>query len=257
MNRKIEKKILPETTMSLGEHLEELRTRLILSIAAIVLCAIGCMFFGGTMIAFLEGPYLKVMGEEARLQSLAPADGFITYMKMAMLAGLIISSPWVFYQIWMFISAGLYPHERKYVYYAIPFCAGLFVAGALFFILLIATPMLTFLVMFNKEVLGVSSFFDFSRYISFITLMMLVFGIAFQTPIAVFFLNRIGLVAIETYKKIRRYVVLGIVIVAAAATPGSDLISLSSLSISMYVLYELGIIMCSIAEKRKKLKAAP
>ena len=252
MNRKAEKANLPDTTMTLGEHLEELRTRLILALGAVVICAIGCMFFGGKIIAFLEVPYIKAMGTEARLQALAPADGFIAYMKIAMISGLIISSPWVFYQMWMFVSVGLYPHERKYVYLAAPFCAGLFVTGALFFIFFIAPAMLGFLVMFNKQVLNVSSFFDFARYISFVTLMMLIFGIAFQTPIAVYFLNRTGLVSLDSFRQARRYVILGIVFVAAAATPGSDLVSLFSLSISMYLLYELGILMCWLAERRAK-----
>ena len=245
---------LVESTMTLGEHLEELRARLILALSGVVICAIGCMFFGGKIITFLEVPYIRVMGADARLQALAPADGFIAYMKIAMIAGLIISSPWVFYQIWMFVSAGLYPRERKYVYLAAPFCAGLFVAGALFFMLFIAPAMLGFLILFNKQVLNVSSYFDFARYISFVTLMMLVFGIAFQTPAAVFFLNRTGLVPLAVFKKIRKYVILGIVIVAAAVTPGSDLVSLSSLSISMYLLYELGILLCWFAQRRDKTR---
>jgi sec-independent protein translocase protein TatC len=256
MDRKANKAIIPDTTMSLGDHLEELRARLILALAGIVICATGCMFFGGKIITFLEKPYIRVMGADARLQALAPADGFIAYMKIAMISGLIISSPWVFYQIWMFVSAGLYQNERKYVYYAAPFCAGLFIAGALFFNFLIAPAMLSFLVMFNKQVLNVSSFFDFGRYISFMTLMMVVFGISFQTPIAVFFLNRTGLVPLDTFKKIRRYVILGIVIIAAAVTPGSDLISLFSLSGSMYILYELGILLCWLAKRKANSRPA-
>jgi sec-independent protein translocase protein TatC len=256
MNHKTNKATLPDTSMSLGEHLDELRARLILALAAIVVCAVGCMFFGSTIIAFLEAPYIKAMGADARLQAMAPADGFIAYMKIAMISGLIISSPWVFYQMWMFVSAGLYWHEKRYVYLATPFCAGLFVAGALFFAFFVAPAMLSFLIMFNKQVLNVSSYFDFARYISFVTLMMLVFGIAFQTPIAVFFLNRTGLVALNTFKKIRRYVFLGIVVVAAAATPGSDLVSLSSLTASMYILYEFGLLLCWIAQKRTKPQPA-
>ena len=124
----------------------------------------------------------------------------------------------------------------------------------MFFMLLVAPAMLSFLVMFNKEVLNVSSYFDFARYISFVTLMMLVFGIAFQTPIAVFFLNRTGIVPLHVFKQIRRYVILGIVIVSAAVTPGSDLVSLFSLSISMYLLYELGILMSWVAQRRAKAR---
>ncbi|MFH1369765.1 MAG: twin-arginine translocase subunit TatC [Planctomycetota bacterium] len=112
MNRKAEKAKIPDTIMTLGEHLEELRTRLILALAGVVISAIGCMLFGGKIVAFLEAPYLRIM-PDAKLQVLAPAAGFIAYMKIAMISGLIISSPWVFYHIWMFVAAGLYPPRKK------------------------------------------------------------------------------------------------------------------------------------------------
>jgi sec-independent protein translocase protein TatC len=83
---------------------------------------------------------------------------------------------------------------------------------------------------------------------------MLIFGIAFQTPVAVYFLNRTGLVPLSAFRQTRRYVILGIVFVAAAATPGSDLVSLFSLSISMYLLYELGILLCWLSERRAQRK---
>ena len=246
------KRDLSNTTMSLGDHLEELRRRLILALIGVVVCAVICLFFGSKIIAFIEKPYINVIGAEARLQTLAPADGFVSYVKISLIAGLIISSPWVFYQVWMFVSAGLYKTEKRYVHLATPFSAALFIAGTLFFILIVAPLTLGFLVKFNERMLGVNSNFTFQNYVSFVTTLMLVFGIAFQTPIAIFFLNRTGLVAIDALRKSRKFVLLGIFIVAAIATP-PDVVSQITLALPLYLLFELGILLSSFANRRKKL----
>jgi sec-independent protein translocase protein TatC len=151
----------------------------------------------------------------------------------------------------MFVAAGLYAHEKKYVHSAVPFSASLFVIGALFFLLIVAPLTLKFLVKFNEGILDAWSNFTFSDYISFVTMLMLVFGIAFQTPIAIFFLNRTGLVSIEALRKSRKFVILIIVVVAAMATP-PDVISQVTLSIPLYFLFELGIILSVFAERRRK-----
>ena len=240
------------STMSLGDHLEELRARLILAILGLAVALIVCLSFGKFIISFMERPYIKTMGEQARLQSIAPTDGFISYMDISMIAAVVVASPWIFYQLWQFIAAGLYPHEKRYVYMAAPFSAVLFIAGALFFIFIIAPFTLRFLVMFNKSVLGVTSNFTFKNYVSFVAAMMLVFGVAFQTPIAIFFLNKTGLVSVRALCKARKYVFLAIVVIAAAATPGSDLISLFALTIPMYLLFELGILLSYFSNRRKR-----
>lgn len=258
MNQKADKASLPNTTMTLGEHLEELRARLILAIAGFIIGVVVCVIFGKYIISFIVSPYFKIVGKDAssRLIILGPAEGFISYMKIVMIAGLILSSPWVFYQIWMFIAAGLYPHEKRYVYITIPFSVMLFVAGALFFIFMIAPLTLRILIKFNETVLGASSEFTFQKYVSFVTVMMLVFGLAFQTPIAIFCLNRTGIVSLEAFRRSRKFAILGIVIIAAAIIPGSDPFSLFGLVIPMYLLYELGILMCRLAERRAKSRRA-
>ncbi|MFC1780968.1 twin-arginine translocase subunit TatC [Planctomycetota bacterium] len=312
-----------ETTMSLGDHLEELRARLLLAITGLLLGTTICLFFGTRIIRFIEKPYLDVyksrgaksqsdegirsvieevfrrtrekltsdpnfpsvepeieeyvyrFSSEAitafindpnnnlidspvdqtsiapRLQTLAPADGIISYIKIALMAGLILSSPWVFYQLWMFVAAGLYQHEKKHIQTAVPFSAVLFVTGALFFLMVVAPLTLKFLVKFNQSVLGASSNFTFADYISFITMLMLVFGIAFQTPIAIFFLTKTGLVSIESLCKSRKFVIFGIFIVAAMATP-PDVVSQVTLAIPLYALFELGILLSWLAERRGK-----
>jgi len=241
-----------DTTMTLGEHLEELRLRLILSLIGLAVTVGVCLFFGTAVISFIERPYIEAMGKQARLQSLAPADGFTSYMEISVMTGVVLASPWIFYQLWMFISSGLYPQEKRYVYIATPFSAGLFVAGALFFVFIIAPVTLKFLVMFNKQILGVDSNFTFQNYVSFIAMMMLIFGLAFQTPIAIFFLVKTGLISIQAMTRSRKYVIFGIVILAAIATPGSDAFSLFSLAIPLYLLFEAGIALAKISERRAK-----
>jgi sec-independent protein translocase protein TatC len=238
------------STMSLGDHLDELRTRLLYALAGVAVCAIIGFFLGRRIIAFLEGPYVDAMGEEARLIALGPADGFISYVKIALVTGLILSSPWVFYHLWMFIAAGLYPNEKKYVYIAAPFSAALFVAGALFFIVVVGPLTLGFLVRINNFI-SLSSQFSFRLYIAFVTHLMLVFGIAFQTPTAIFFLNRAGLVSLEALSRSRKYVVLLIVIVAAMATP-PDVVSQIALAVPLYLLFELGILLSYFASRKSK-----
>jgi sec-independent protein translocase protein TatC len=242
---------LSNASMSLGDHLEELRVRLILAIIGLVVTVIISLFFGKSIISFIEIPYVNAMGKDARLQSLAPADGFISYMNISLITGVVIASPWIFYQLWMFVAAGLYPYEKRYVYRAVPFSTILFITGALFFIFGVAPVTLKFLVMFNKDILGVDSNFTFQNYVSFIAVMMLVFGITFQTPILVFVLNKTGLVSLQTLYKSRRFVILSIVIIAAVVTPGSDLFSLFTLAIPMYLLFELGVLLSFISNRKK------
>ena len=240
-----------DSTMSLGDHLEELRGRLLYALAGLALGVVICLVFGTWIIDFIEDPYVDVMGPEARLQTLAPTDGFVSYIKICLISGLIISSPWVFYHIWMFVVAGLYPHERRYVHFAAPFSAVLFIGGALFFLFVVAPITLEFLIKFNDRLLEVSSRFTFRDYVSFITHLMLVFGLAFQTPTAIFFLNRTGLVSLKALAGSRKYVLLVIVIVAAMVTP-PDVISQVTLAIPLYLLFELGILLSYIAGRKER-----
>jgi sec-independent protein translocase protein TatC len=235
------------STMTLGDHLEELRARLILAILGIVICTVISLWFSRYLIIFLQKPYTNLMGDKA-LQALSLTEGFVSYVKIALIAGLVVSSPWVFYQIWMFVAAGLYEHEKRYVHIAVPFSAALFIGGALFFLFLVAPISIGWLVKVN-DWLGLNTNITFKNYINFVTSLMLVFGAAFQTPTAIFFLNRSGLVSLSALKGARKYVILAIVIIAAIATP-PDVVSQITLAIPMYMLYELGIILCRLAGGR-------
>jgi len=327
---KKKKKKLPDpldTTMSLGDHLEELRARLILAILGLLVGTIVCLFFGKQIIAFIQGPFDRIkdkydleraeellapwtylsdkfftnviratksdpnapeidpntvayaqriyadtvealaddpnyMDTVAKLLSSAsgklivigPADAFVGFMKISLISGLIVSSPWVFYQLWMFVAAGLYENERRYVRIAVPFSTGLFVIGALFFLIVVAPLSLRFFLGFGHYI-GVSSTWTFQKYVGFVTMLMLVFGLGFQTPIAIFVLNRTGLVSIEALKSSRKYVIIGMFALAAVATP-PDVISQITLAVPLYALFELGILLSWMAERKKKEQEA-
>ena len=256
---------LPGSTMSLGDHLEELRLRLLLALAGLALAFIICLIFGKHIITFVKVPYTTAMakaavpttgedadpttGEDAALTTLAPAEVVISYLKICLISGLLLSSPWVFYQIWMFVAAGLYPNEKRYIHLAAPFSAALFITGALFFLFVVAPLCLRFLIKFS-DMLGLLRTWTLQYYVSFITHLMLVFGIAFQTPTAIFFLNRTGIVSLKALSRSRKYVLLIIVIVAAMATP-PDVVSQIALAVPLYLLFELGIILSYIANRRK------
>lgn len=243
---------LLKSAMSLGDHLEELRMRLLLALAGLAVGAVICLFFGKTIIFFLQAPYNKLMPDRP-LIVLAPAEAFLTYMKISLIAGLVVASPWVFYQIWMFIAAGLYPHEKKYVHIAAPFCAILFITGSLFFVFIISPISLAFFLKFGSFI-NVTSNWTFQKYISLMSVLMLVFGVAFQTPIAIFFLNKTGLVSLKALTRSRKYVLFAVVVIAAMVTP-PDVVSQIALAIPLYVLFELSIVICRIANLRKTSQA--
>jgi len=252
MGKTKKKQDTQNTTMSLGDHLEELRARLLLALSGMLVAVIICLipFFFQHIKSLIYYPLGKVP-EKVSLIALAPADPFVVYMKIAMISGLIISSPWVFYHLWMFVSSGLYVREKRYIHLAVPFSAALFVIGALFFLFVVAPISLRFFLGFGKFI-GVEPNWTLQKYVSFVTMLMLVFGIAFQTPIAIFFLNKTGLVSIRALHRSRKFVLLGVFIVAAMATP-PDVISQVTLAIPLYALFELGIFLSYLAGRRKKL----
>jgi sec-independent protein translocase protein TatC len=249
-----EKRDIKFTEMSLGDHLDELRVRVILAIVGIAVGLTICMFFSGYFLELLARPYIQIQqqaGVTASIQAITLSEKFMVYMKTALLFSLVFTSPWVFYQLWKFISAGLYPHERQLVYYIAPACAVLFIAGAMLFLFIIAPIMIKFFIDFDIGIKSVQTQVTISSYIDFMFSMILVFGLCFQLPIAIIAANKIGIVSVEILTKWRKYVLLGIFIVAAVATPSTDMISQIALAVPMYTLYEMAILFCRPVGKRQ------
>lgn len=174
-------------------------------------------------------------------------EAFMTYLKVTLVAGLMLASPWVFYQAWEFVAAGLYPHERKYVHLYLPMSITLFVAGALFCFYFVFPLVLSFLIGFSQW-LGVELQPRLSEYISLVLLMPMMFGISFQLPLVMLFMERIGVVTVETYTGNWRMAVLVMAILSMLLTP-SDPGSMLLMLAPLIVLYGGGIQLCRMRQR--------
>lgn len=179
---------------------------------------------------------------EVNAQSLAATEAFMIWMKAGLILGLVIASPWIFYQLWLFVAAGLYPHEQKYVYVYLPISLFLFLAGAALAFFFVFDPVLKFLFQFNAS-MGIDPQPRIGEWMSFVLLLPLGFGIAFQLPMVMLFLNLIGIFTIANYLEKWRVAVLVIFIVSMVLTPAEP-ISMTLMAIPLTGLYFLGIAMC-------------
>jgi sec-independent protein translocase protein TatC len=186
------------------------------------------------------------------LTTMAPAEGFKIYIKVCLVFGLLFASPWVIWQIWAFVSSGLYKKEKQFAHTIAPASTILFIAGALFFMFVVAPLIMEFFVNFDK-MLGVVSRWTLLNYVNLVLTMILIFGISFQMPIVIIFAEKVGLVKIEQLTSGRKYVILGIVIAAAITTP-PDVISQISLAVPLYILYEGSILVCRFMKMRRQAK---
>lgn len=186
------------------------------------------------------------------LVSLAPLETMTIFFMVCLVAGLVIASPWVFYQVWAFVAAGLYRHERHYVTKFLPMSLGLFLVGVFLCFFGVLPITLSFLLEFNVW-LGVAPTLRLSDWMGFATLLPLVFGLCFQTPLVMLFLERIGVFTVDDFKAKRKIAILVIVVAGAVLTPGQDPFSQCLLAVPMIFLYELGILLIG----RQKTKARP
>lgn len=241
-----------QSKMTLVEHLEELRHRILYAMLGLVAAMVLAAFFGKDIIAVLKSSYVEVMQSldmKPELVILKVSSAFIMYFRVVLLGGLILASPWVFYQLWMFVSAGLYAREKRYVTYAVPFSVTLFVGGALFFLLVVSRPMLYFFLGFSRW-LGTRPNITLENHIAFMTRMMVVFGLGFQTPLVVLVLAKIGLVSTRTLNRYRKHVIVAMLILAALFTSPSP-VDQVLLAIPMWLLYELGVLLVYLLVTRK------
>jgi sec-independent protein translocase protein TatC len=183
--------------------------------------------------------------------TLGPLEAMTIYFMACVVTGLVIASPWVFFQGWAFVAAGLYRHERHYVKKFLPMSLGLFLTGVLLCFFGVLPVTLSFLLEFNVW-LGIEPSLRLTEWMSFATLLPLVFGICFQTPLIMLFLERIGVFTVDDYKKKRKIAILIIVIAGAVLTPGQDPFSQCLLAGPMIILYELGILLVGRQTPRSK-----
>jgi sec-independent protein translocase protein TatC len=188
------------------------------------------------------------------LISLGPLETITIFFMVCLVTGLVIVSPWVFYQGWAFVAAGLYRHERHYVQKYLPISIGLFLGGVVLCFGFVLPITLSFLLEFNVW-LGVAPTLRLSEWMSFATILPLVFGIAFQTPLVMLFLERIGIFTVDDFRAKRKISILIITVAAAILTPGQDPFSMTLLAVPMILLYELGILLIGRSRKKAAVRA--
>jgi len=184
-----------------------------------------------------------------RIQSISATEPFFSWMKVGIISGLTIGAPWIFLQLWIFVAEGLYPTERKYVYIYLPFSLLLFAAGACLAYFFVFEPVLKFLLSFNTT-MGAQPNLIISEWLSFFMMLPLGFGIGFQLPLVMLFLNRIGVVSVDVYLSQWRVAILIIFVAAMLLTP-SDPTSMLLLAVPLTILYFLGIGLCKYLPQRQ------
>ncbi len=176
-------------------------------------------------------------------------EGFMTWLKVSFVAGLVLSSPWVFYQMWLFVAAGLYPHERKYIHIYLPMSSGLFLGGAAFCFYCVFPFVLGFLLQFSDD-LHLQTQIRIADWIDFAIMLPVMFGISFQLPLVMLFLERLSIIEIKDYQEKRRIAIFVITVISMILTPAEPY-SMLMMMVPMILLYEVGIIICRWFPKPK------
>jgi sec-independent protein translocase protein TatC len=230
-------------------HLEELRKRIICSAIAIGVGFVICYIFSEELFRIFVAPLKENLPPEDKLIFTGLPEMFFIYLKTALIAGILLTSPYIFYQIWMFIAPGLYQNEKRFF---IPFVLSstvLFVAGALFgYFVVFPFGFKFFLGYANEYIQALPSV---KEYFSFASRLLFVFGIVFELPVVIYFLSRMGLVTVPFLKKNRKYATLLAFILGAILTP-QDVVTQCMMAGAIIFLYELGIFVAMIGAKRRK-----
>ena len=224
--------------MGLMDHLSELRGRLVRCTVAVMVGFIACWAVVDPIFDALVDPLLKVLPDGSHAIYTTLPEGFFTRMHIAFVAGVFVSSPVIFYQIWSFIAPGLYEEEKRHILPVAFMSAVFFVSGGAFCYFIVFPQAFAFFVSYATD--SIVAMPKVSDYLSFVLKLILAFGLVFEMPLFAFFLARMGIITAELMRRVRRYAILAIFIVAAILSP-PDVVSQLLMAAPMLVLYEISI----------------
>jgi len=240
---------ISEDKMSLTDHLEELRKRLMRSLIAAFIAFGVCYNFKEWLFEIITRPLVESLPKNTSMIYTSLPEAFFNYLKISFFAGLVVASPYILYQIWRFISPGLYSSEKKYVLPFVLSSTFLFAGGVLFGYFIALPPAFRFFLEFSTDFL--KPMLTIREYLSLSIKLLLAFGIVFEIPVFIFFLAKIGVVNSKMLAKQRKYAILLIFIAAAILTPTPDAFTQTIMAIPMMILYEIGIFVAKWGEKRR------
>lgn len=236
--------------MGFFDHLEELRQRLIRSVLAVLIGFGICIAFGERVFSLLAAPITRLLPRDATLVFTGLPDPFFVYLKVAFICGMFLALPYCLYQLWLFVRPGLLERERELAFPFILVATLLFYLGAAFAYFIVFPAAFNFFLGYQTAEL--KPMISIKDYVSLTMLLMLAFGVVFETPLVVVFLGLLGVVDSGFLKRGRRYFVVLAFIIAAILTPTPDVVNQTIMAGPMILFYEIGIQVLVLFEKKRR-----
>jgi len=240
--------MIEEEKQPFTAHLDELRKRLIVCFTAVGIGFVACYFFKEELFYILVAPLQKVMQSGDTLIYTHLPEAFFTFLKTALIAGLMLASPVILYQFWMFVAPGLYDREKRLMVPILFLSVLFFVGGALFGYFIVFPFGFQFFLSFATDTIRPMP--SMKEYLGFASQLLLAFGLVFELPLVITFLAKLGIVSVDFLKKNRKYAILVFFVAAAALTP-PDVITQFMMAMPLIALYEISIIGARIFGKKK------
>lgn len=243
----------PEPTggsMPFLEHVEELRKRLLRAALGVIIGTLLALYFSDDILRWFIAPLGNI-----KLHVTEVTGSFTAYLKVAIITGLGVALPYVLFQLWAFVSPGLYRREKNFVATLVAVSTLLFLAGAAFCYYIVLPFSLKFMIGFAGDLL--SPIITINSYLSFSGMLMLAFGVSFELPVIAYFLGRIGMITAGTLARGRRIAIVVILILAAILTPTPDVFTQLLLAVPLYLLYEISIIILVFTAKKRHSEVTP
>ncbi|MCK5569451.1 MAG: twin-arginine translocase subunit TatC [Spirochaetes bacterium] len=237
---------MKDKTLTITEHLSELRRRIIFILISVAVTSAGAYYFIDEILDFVTQA-----GGIEDFVFISPTEAFFVIIKLSLLTGLMGAMPFIFYQLWKYIGVALKKNERKYLIYFGPLSYLLFLIGAAFAFKGVLPLGIKFLLSFSKQ--NITPLITLNAYVSFLGKMITAFGLMFELPVVILFLSKIGVVTPKTLKKGRKYAIVVIFVLAAFLTP-PDVISQIMLAVPVLAMYEISIWICIVVTKKREKK---